>query len=696
VPKNIFLFIGLFCLLPVIGNSQMLPVDSLKNVIKTLPAKEAKVDALIHLCEELGSSELDAVITYAKEAVDLARQLDYQSGEANALKRVGLGYFFKGDLKQAEDYWQLSLDVFQAMGDMVGVSNMLSNLGAIPFNQGDDPKALDYYFKSLQAAEKSGDKMRIVTVLGNIGTAYLNLKVNHDKALVYFSRALSFKDDIEDENTIATINVNMGEIYLERSQLDSAMLFFEEALEAYTRAGARTSSYALTNIGRVWAERGKHEEALRYFERAFQIANNESTKIGVSALLGSGNSHFAIGQEKADPQAYRKALTYFKRAFDGAKKNDLKREKVRAAEGLSQVYKREGVFDEALKYYEIYSALKDTLLNEESIRRIAFLDAEYESEKKRQQIEIELRRQRMVKNSIGAGLVAALIFIGILVQYYRLKRIRSAEKFEAQRQLIIQDKMASLGQITAGIAHEIKNPLNFVTNFAEGSIELGEELIETLQENKAKLPKDQYELMEELAKDIQDNSKIIEENGVRADRVVKRMMEQARGDKGEPQQIDINTLVDENIVLAYHGYRGNVAGFDVQIDKQYQKDLPLVEVIPQDIGRVVLNLFNNACYALYDKQKQTDEVFQPQIQVKTSLDDGYVVIQLRDNGPGISEKVRGKIFQPFFTTKPTGIGNTGLGLAISHDLIVIGHEGALEVDSELGEFTEFTIRLPIR
>jgi signal transduction histidine kinase len=153
--------------------------------------------------------------------------------------------------------------------------------------------------------------------------------------------------------------------------------------------------------------------------------------------------------------------------------------------------------------------------------------------------------------------------------------------------------------------------------------------------------------------------------------------------------------VDENIVLAYHGYRGNQSDFDVEIIKNYQEDLPEVKVIPQDIGRVILNLFNNACYALYDKQKQEGLDFKPQISITTKQVGEEAIIQLRDNGPGIKDSVKRKIFQPFFTTKPTGQGNTGLGLSISRDLIVVGHKGDLEVQSEMGKFSEFTIRLPL-
>ncbi|MEN0004183.1 MAG: tetratricopeptide repeat protein [Bacteroidota bacterium] len=687
VPFWLFLTLHLSSLL-----AQTPLVDSLQAVVVQLPEDTNKVNALLELSIATLGNQPDSTIRVAQAASELAQQLNFQSGLAYAYKNIGLGYYVKGNFQEVESYWKKSLAIFRLMGDPLGTSNLLSNLGAVYFNQGDDPKALEYYLASLRAAEQLGNKLRIVTALSNIGAVYLNLRVNHDKALEYYSRALPLSEEIGEFNAIATTAVNMGEIYLERNQLDSAMVLFEKALESY-KAAEGNPSYALTNIGKVYATQAQYEKAIDYQQQALAAAQRLDDRMQMTISANAlAQSYLDFGQTDL-------SLRYFEQAFNGAQATDMKPERVKAAEGLYEIYKQRNDFDQALKYHEIYANLKDTLLNEESIKRSALLGAEYEFEKERKQIEYDseaqIKRQRVLRNAITAGLIVALIFIGILVQYYRLKRISSTEKFEAQRQLIIQDKLASLGQITAGIAHEIKNPLNFVTNFAEGSVELGEELMEVVQENKEKLSQDQYELIEELATDISENAKIIEENGLRADRVVRRMMEQARGDKGEPQQIDINTLVDENIGLAYHGYRGNVPNFDVQIEKNYDESLPEIMVIPQDIGRVVLNMFNNACYALHEKQKKLGASFQPMIQVSTSQQKNHLVIKIRDNGPGISDKHKAKIFQPFYTTKPAGTGNTGLGLSISHDLIVIGHEGKLEVDTKKGEFTEFRIGLPI-
>lgn len=198
-----------------------------------------------------------------------------------------------------------------------------------------------------------------------------------------------------------------------------------------------------------------------------------------------GKSHFYIGHNEGLSTAIDHSFKYFSEAFKGALDKELKNEKIKAAQGLYEVHKARNQYAEALKYHEVYAAIKDTILNQENIKQSALLGAEYEFEKEKERIEYDLetslKEQRLLQYAVAAGLIVALIIMTILIQYYRLKRISSAEKFEAQRQLIIQDKLASLGQITAGIAHEIKNPLNFVKNFAEVSVELSHELKETLR-----------------------------------------------------------------------------------------------------------------------------------------------------------------------------------------------------------------------
>ncbi len=274
-----------------------------------------------------------------------------------------------------------------------------------------------------------------------------------------------------------------------------------------------------------------------------------------------------------------------------------------------------------------------------------------------------------------------------------MKRVND-EIIKTQGQLIVQEKMASLGQLTAGIAHEIKNPLNFVNNFAEGSVELTTELTEELEKQRENLSNKDFDELEEIINDLKQNAHDILDNGKRADSIVRSMMDHARGSKGELRSVDINKLLDENINLAYHGYRAIDSSFNVNIQKSFDDTMSPIEVVQTDIGRVLLNILNNACYAVVKKQKEKGEDYSPELTVSTKSGNGRVEIRIRDNGTGIPPKVREKIFNPFFTTKPTGEGNTGLGLSISYDIIVHQYHGKLEVESEPGEFTEFIITLP--
>ena len=269
-----------------------------------------------------------------------------------------------------------------------------------------------------------------------------------------------------------------------------------------------------------------------------------------------------------------------------------------------------------------------------------------------------------------------------------------------QAQLIQSEKLASLGELTAGIAHEIQNPLNFVNNFAEVSVDMAEELKKEI--NKPQLDKG---LIEELATDLALNQEKINHHGQRASSIVKGMLEHSRTSTGVKEPTDINALADEFLRLAYHGLRAKDNSFNAAMETHFDPDLPRVEVIPQDIGRVLLNLINNAFYAVNEKAKQGIDGYSPVVTLSTRLrltsaelsnrrsaTERVIEISVKDNGNGIPDAIKDKIFQPFFTTKPTGQG-TGLGLSLAYDIVVKGHGGTLEVSSVPNEGTEFVIRL---
>ena len=271
---------------------------------------------------------------------------------------------------------------------------------------------------------------------------------------------------------------------------------------------------------------------------------------------------------------------------------------------------------------------------------------------------------------------------------------KNAEILRTQEQLVVQEKLASLGQLTAGIAHEIKNPLNFVNNFAELSEDLVQDLLEELENQKDSIDKDFANFLQEILDDLAHNASKINHHGKRADGIVQGMLAHSRGKSGEFQEIDINELLEEYVNLAYHGMRARNSEFNVTIEKEYDDSIGNIAVEPQDLSRVFLNLLNNAFDAV-DAKFDGEKGMSPTVIVSTKKHANQIEIRIRDNGTGIPENIRKQIFNPFFTTKPTGQGNTGLGLSISHDIITKGHRGELSVETETGKYTEFIIRLPI-
>jgi signal transduction histidine kinase len=263
----------------------------------------------------------------------------------------------------------------------------------------------------------------------------------------------------------------------------------------------------------------------------------------------------------------------------------------------------------------------------------------------------------------------------------------------AQAQLIQSEKMASLGQLTAGIAHEIKNPLNFVNNFAELSVGLAKEVLDELERHKARLESGDLAYFRELMTDLQTNSRKIHEHGQRADSIIRGMLLHSRGKAGERQPTDLNALLAEYVNLSYHGMRASDPSFNIKIESSYDPGFGMISVIPQDISRAFLNILNNACQATVQKKIEQKGSYFPVLTVSTRKTDHHAEIRIRDNGKGIAPEIRDRIFEPFFTTKPAGSG-TGLGLSISFDIIVGEHGGEIRVDSEPGEYTEFLIRIP--
>lgn len=324
----------------------------------------------------------------------------------------------------------------------------------------------------------------------------------------------------------------------------------------------------------------------------------------------------------------------------------------------------------------------------------------YNSQKQQKVLDKEREEQR-IKDEVNQAKKEALEY---LVNERTAELTRQKEELQktldelkaTQNQLIQSEKMASLGELTAGIAHEIQNPLNFVNNFSEVSVELCQELEEEI--NKTSLSDADKDYINEIIGDLSQNQQKITHHGKRADSIVKGMLQHSRTSSGTKEPTDINALADEYMRLAYHGLRAKDKEFNATLTTNFDATIGKINVLSQDLGRVFLNLFTNAFYAVAEKKKLNKDNpafadYKPEVKVITKMFDGKLYIRVIDNGTGIPDHVKAKIFQPFFTTKPTGLG-TGLGLSMSYDIVTKSHEGMLEVDSVPGESTEFKITLP--
>lgn len=264
-----------------------------------------------------------------------------------------------------------------------------------------------------------------------------------------------------------------------------------------------------------------------------------------------------------------------------------------------------------------------------------------------------------------------------------------------KQQLQQQEKLASLGMLSAGIAHEIQNPLNFVINFSKMSTKLLDDLTDIVDDNADKLSDDDREEMVGIVDDLKENLAKTVEHGERAISIIQGILLVSRGKENEFIPSDINRIVKEYVWLSYHAMRANNKQFNIAIHEDYQEGLPLVMVIPQDLSRAVLNLMNNACYTVWKRSQNAPDDFKPQISIKTSMADGEITISISDNGEGMSELVKQRIYENFFTTKPIGQG-TGLGMGITRDIVENKHHGRLAFESTQGEGTTFTITIPVK
>ena len=637
---------------------------------------------------------------YLTKALDIFKQLNYKRGIAATLFNQNEFYFRRKQYAKALESLSLSLDIFTGLGDKEAIGAVTNQTGNIYASQAEYPVALQYYMKALAIRQQIGDKPGTAFTLDRIGDMYSKLD-KLPEALGYYQQSFKIAQAAGRNQNVIDAAISIGDVYQKQGKYNEALAYFNISLEAEEEFfGKDNVARSFQKIGEVYRIQKKYPLALLNFQKALDIARKKNPNSGADILHSVGQVYFEQGN-------YSHALEYCRRSLDLARQNKDHETVKNVSLTLSRIYEALKDYQMAYNYHLQYTTAKDTLLNEDLNRRLASLQQSFEVKNRQSQIDLlsrdkqlqqsELNRQKQQRYAFIIGLFLFVVLAIVLIRSNRHKQ-KANQVLEktllhlksTQAQLIQSEKMASLGELTAGIAHEIQNPLNFVNNFSEVSNEL-------LTEMKNEFKKGNSVDAIAIANDVQQNIEKVIHHGKRADAIVKGMLQHSSKSTGQKELTDINTLADEYIRLAYHGLRAKDKLFSAVIKTDFDHSIEKMYTIPQDIARVLLNLYNNAFYAVNEKKKQDPGAYEPAITVSTKrfrTPSGIegVEIGVKDNGNGIPQNILGKIFQPFFTTKPAGQG-TGLGLSLSYD-IVKAHGGVIRVDAKEGAYAEFIIELP--
>lgn len=724
--RSLLILFSLFIFFSEKSLSQTSKTDSLLKVIESTLDDSLKVRTYIELGQELLNSDINQSIHYLDDAILLALKINYKRGLADAYNFQGRALTNQGNFQDAIFTNRQSLKEYQDLKDKAGEANILNNIGSIYYRMGNSSKALEYHFQSLKISQEIDNKLRIGTSYNNIGTVYQQSESTLDDALDSYKKALGVFENIEYDDGISTVAMNIGEIYFLEFKYDSALHYHQVALEICD--GTIDATFPLTQIGEIYGVLGKFDSAYNYHYRAIAISEKIQAKFELTqSLIGYAKTLKYQGN-------LRQAISTLERARGLAFEIDAKNELKDAYEGLSELFALVGDFKTAYENEISAKSVKEEIAKSSTDEMIRQLQFEFELSQKEAEIEL-LQKDTELKNAavsnqrvvIFATLAGLVMFVFISISLFRnnlskrkANRLLQAQKEEihaqrekvelalnqlksTQAQLIHSEKMASLGELTAGIAHEIKNPLNFVNNFSEVSYDMILEIQElrskqdALSKSTAKEKSEDDKLEDELLRDIRINLEKVTHHGQRADAIVQGMLEHSKIRKGEKEATDLNALAKDFLNLTFQSFKAKNKDSEIKLITNFDPTLPKIEIVKQDIGRVLLNIINNAFYVLNTKASKDLELkdgYLPTVTLSTcQAQDGKAVeIRISDNGPGIPDAIKDKIFQPFFTTKPTGEG-TGLGLSLSYDIIK-ANGGEIKVISEEGKGTTFIIELP--
>jgi two-component system, NtrC family, sensor kinase len=660
--------------------SQQAIIDSLKKELSLSKIDTSNVLSMVELVNQYKYANADSALFYAQKALILSRKIKFHEGEFRSLFMMGFA---------------LSLS-------------------------GNHSRALELELKALRISEKYNFTIGRGEVLIRLGVIYRETK-DFPRSLFYLKQSKQLFDSLHNYYMAVAPEVHLGRTYYAMNQPDSALYYCLMADENIKRYGSEFMNCAnLITLARLQSDKGNEQPALNYYQQSL-LAGYSSGQyfFTYKSNLEIAEIHQQAGQRDS-------CIYYAQKSLADAQKSSVGNSITEVALFLSSLYEKSNL-DLALHYQKMALAAIQKTNNFGNLNAIQNLVAFDEEERQYELASAQAAYQNRVRQYVLV--TGSSVFLLIAFFLYRNNRQKhnanallrhqkeeiSTQKmivektlFElktTQSQLIQSEKMASLGELTAGIAHEIQNPLNFVNNFSEVNAELIDELEQEV--NKGNL-----EEVKLLAKDIKENEEKINHHGKRADAIVKGMLQHSQSSSGQKEPTDINALCDEYLRLAYHGLKAKDKTFNTTMKTNFDESIGKINIIPQDIGRVLLNLINNAFYAVNERSKAQVMGYEPAVTVSTRLvpnsenslirqsppfggrGANLLIIAVKDNGNGIPQKILDKIFQPFFTTKPTGQG-TGLGLSLSYDMVK-AHGGELKVETKEGEGSEFIIQLPSR
>jgi len=666
----------LFLFFPVLGYAQDTP-DSLRKAFLNAPEDSSRYITGKKLYDYYEETNKDSALHYAQQCLVLARSNHQKLAAAyymdnTAYQLIGLG-------KYAEALQQV-LDVFKIVEDATNEQQSGWILFSLPFN--------------------GSKRLLLLAYTHHMFAILMRETQNIEQEIFHYKEARRIALEIGHPTRQMLAAMNLGRSYTTVNKLDSALLYEKEAEQmTLNSAYKKYLGQVYGQLGIIYTEKHNYPLAIEYYHKGIAISREENN---MSSLA---NNYFFIANYFIDAGEKDSALYYSMQSLQTIKQLGIVRwYKVNlgaAYENVYRSYKMQNQKDSLLKYQELTLLTKDSLYKSRIQNLTAFQTVTLNEQLRLQNVEKEkISYQNKIRSYFFIAGIAVLLLLAIIFYRNNLQKQKANKVLEntltdlksTQSQLIQAEKMASLGELTAGIAHEIQNPLNFVNNFSEVSNEL-------IDEMKMELDKGDVTEAKMIADDIKQNLEKINHHGKRADAIVKGMLQHSRSSSGQKELTDINALCDEYLRLSYHGLRAKDKSFNAKFETHFDHTIGKINIVPQEIGRVILNLINNAFYAVKEKAQAAvlappAAAYEPTVSVITKNLKDKIEIQVTDNGDGIPAAIKEKIFQPFFTTKPTGQG-TGLGLSLAYDIITKGHGGKLKVETKEGEGCDFIILLPI-